>query len=118
MIANRQIESDIRRMKFESSSSPKMKTAMPPVSLFQAEDGIRDADVTGVQTCALPISALEMTAGDAMNARPRTIAARELAARALAVLEAEKITSLVVVDSAGVVEGVLHLHDLWGMELI
>src|SRR3989442_8941156 len=25
---------------------------------FQAEDGIRDADVTGVQTCALPIFAL------------------------------------------------------------
>src|SRR5437773_7435802 len=25
---------------------------------FQAEDGIRDRDVTGVQTCALPISAL------------------------------------------------------------
>src|SRR5690554_7713280 len=25
---------------------------------FQAEDGIRDADVTGVQTCALPISEL------------------------------------------------------------
>src|SRR5690554_7432918 len=26
---------------------------------FQAEDGIRDADVTGVQTCALPISKIE-----------------------------------------------------------
>src|SRR3989442_9687478 len=26
------------------------------VFFFQAEDGIRDADVTGVQTCALPIS--------------------------------------------------------------
>src|SRR6266498_5076158 len=25
---------------------------------FQAEDGIRDADVTGVQTCALPISSI------------------------------------------------------------
>src|SRR5437773_11733428 len=25
---------------------------------FQAEDGIRDRDVTGVQTCALPISAV------------------------------------------------------------
>src|SRR5207245_8192798 len=25
-------------------------------SFFQAEDGIRDATVTGVQTCALPIS--------------------------------------------------------------
>src|SRR6266498_5302558 len=27
---------------------------------FQAEDGIRDADVTGVQTCALPISAYDV----------------------------------------------------------
>src|SRR5690554_7685230 len=26
---------------------------------FQAEDGIRDADVTGVQTCALPISSTD-----------------------------------------------------------
>src|SRR5262249_59740693 len=34
---------------------------------FQAEDGIRDWSVTGVQTCALPISAAEMleaSAGD------------------------------------------------------
>src|SRR5207245_3980605 len=29
---------------------------------FQAEDGIRDATVTGVQTCALPISMLVMPA--------------------------------------------------------
>src|SRR5690606_39855285 len=28
-----------------------------PVFFFQAEDGIRDFHVTGVQTCALPISA-------------------------------------------------------------
>src|SRR6202789_1803205 len=28
----------------------------PRVFFFQAEDGIRDAVVTGVQTCALPIS--------------------------------------------------------------
>ena len=27
---------------------------------FQAEDGIRDYDVTGVQTCALPISSLRV----------------------------------------------------------
>src|SRR5436305_5731561 len=32
---------------------------------FQAEDGIRDADVTGVQTCALPISdGFELQWGD------------------------------------------------------
>jgi len=27
---------------------------------FQAEDGIRDRDVTGVQTCALPICAFAL----------------------------------------------------------
>ena len=63
-------------------------------------------------------AALTRTAGEAMNAAPRTIAASELAATALAILEERKITSLVVVDAAGRVEGVLHLHDLWGMELI
>ena len=63
-------------------------------------------------------AALGMTAGEAMNPHPRTIAAPELAARALAELEERKITSLVVVDGQGHVEGVLHLHDLWGMELI
>ncbi|MFZ0339732.1 MAG: CBS domain-containing protein, partial [Terracidiphilus sp.] len=42
----------------------------------------------------------------------------ELAARALAILEERKITSLVVVDADGKVEGVVHLHDLWGVELI
>src|SRR3989442_9492494 len=31
---------------------------------FQAEDGIRDADVTGVQTCALPIYRRELVAAD------------------------------------------------------
>jgi arabinose-5-phosphate isomerase len=41
-----------------------------------------------------------------------------LAARALAVLEEKKITSLIVVDEQGFVGGILHLHDLWGMELI
>jgi arabinose-5-phosphate isomerase len=63
-------------------------------------------------------AALSLTAGAAMNSNPRTIAAVELAARALADLEERKITSLVVVDTVGRVEGVLHLHDLWGRELI
>src|SRR5256884_4204666 len=31
------------------------------VFFFQAEDGIRDVAVTGVQTCALPISCLHLT---------------------------------------------------------
>src|SRR5256885_10482277 len=31
---------------------------------FQAEDGIRDYKVTGVQTCALPISSLNLASND------------------------------------------------------
>src|SRR5690348_16010825 len=34
---------------------------------FQAEDGIRDGRVTGVQTCALPISALKGAARFVVN---------------------------------------------------
>ncbi len=63
-------------------------------------------------------AALSRTAGEAMNPRPRTIAASELAAKALAILEERKITSLVVVGANQTVEGILHLHDLWGVELI
>ncbi len=63
-------------------------------------------------------AALSRTAGEAMNPHPRTIPAQELAARALAVLEERKITSLVVVGPDARVEGVVHLHDLWGLELI
>lgn len=63
-------------------------------------------------------AALSKTAGQTMNSNPRTIAAAELAAKALAILEERKITSLVVVDADARVEGVLHLHDLWGVELI
>jgi arabinose-5-phosphate isomerase len=63
-------------------------------------------------------AALGRTAGEAMNTHPRTVGAEELAAKALAILEERKITSLIVVDGEGRVEGVLHLHDLWGVELI
>ncbi len=63
-------------------------------------------------------AALSKTAGQAMNAHPQTISAEELAAKALAILEERKITSLIVVDAHDRVEGVLHLHDLWGVELI
>lgn len=63
-------------------------------------------------------AALGKTAGEAMNPHPRTIAADELAAKALAILEERKITSLIVVNSDQRVEGVVHLHDLWGVELI
>jgi arabinose-5-phosphate isomerase len=61
---------------------------------------------------------LDLTAGEAMTKNPRTIAAGEFAATALAVMEEKKITSLMVVDSAGKLEGIVHLHDLWSTELV
>jgi arabinose-5-phosphate isomerase len=33
-------------------------------------------------------------------------------------METHKITSVVVVDDAGKVEGVVHLHDLWRTQMI
>lgn len=62
--------------------------------------------------------ALTLTAEEAMNSSPKTIHGDELAARALKAMEENKITALVVVDDALRIEGILHLHDLWGLELI
>src|SRR5436305_4177984 len=44
---------------------------------FQAEDGIRDADVTGVQTCALPISTTLYAALNELNRPDRKIITAE-----------------------------------------
>ena len=61
---------------------------------------------------------LDLTACEAMTKNPRTIAAGEFAATALALMEEKKITSLMVVDGAGKLEGIVHLHDLWSTELV
>src|SRR5450631_599257 len=61
---------------------------------------------------------LDLTASECMTTKPRTIAATEFAATALALMEEKKITSLVVVDSDNLLLGILHLHDLWGTEMM
>jgi arabinose-5-phosphate isomerase len=61
---------------------------------------------------------LDQTAAQCMTAGPLTVGRRDLATAALAVMEQRKITSLPVVDAAGLVEGVVHLHDLWETEMI
>ncbi len=60
---------------------------------------------------------LALTAGEVMHPGGVTIAPEALAGEALRLLEERRITSLVVVGHTGAVEGVLHLHDLWGIEL-
>ncbi len=61
---------------------------------------------------------LDLTAGEAMTKNPKTIAAGEFAATALALMEEKKITSLMVVDGSDKLQGIVHLHDLWSTELV
>jgi len=61
---------------------------------------------------------LDLTAGECMTTKPRTIGANEFAATALALMEEKKITSLVVVDGGHALLGIVHLHDLWGTEMM
>src|SRR6266536_863874 len=61
---------------------------------------------------------LDRTAAQCMTAQPLTVARRDLATSALALLEERKITSLPVVDADGRVEGVVHLRDLWKTQMI
>ena len=61
--------------------------------------------------------ALGMTAADCMTRHPSTIGRRELATKALNLMEEKKITSLPVVDVQGNLEGVVHIHDLWRTEM-
>ena len=57
-------------------------------------------------------------ASDIMTRRPVTVSPEMLAAEALHTLEERKITSIVVVDSANLVKGVVHLHNLWRTGLV
>jgi arabinose-5-phosphate isomerase len=57
------------------------------------------------------------TAGASMTPRPHTIDGAELAAAALQRMEEKHITSIFVCDDAGRPVGVVHLHDLWRLEL-
>jgi len=60
---------------------------------------------------------LELTAADCMTRNPTTLPKTELAASALRVMEEKKITSVLVVDGNGRLEGVVHIHDLWTLQL-
>ena len=62
---------------------------------------------------------LDLRAADVMTRNPVAIPRTMLAAAALNIMEQRKITSLVVAGDGEVrrIEGVLHIHDLWRMDL-
>ena len=57
-------------------------------------------------------------AAECMTKTPVLVGRHELATAALDLLETRKITSLLVTDEKGRIEGVLHLHDLWKTEMV
>ena len=61
---------------------------------------------------------LEMRASDGMTKTAQTIGPHVLASEALNLMEKKKITSVVVVDEGRHALGVVHLHDLWTLELM
>jgi arabinose-5-phosphate isomerase len=61
---------------------------------------------------------LSLTAAECLTANPKTISPNEFAMAALNIMEEKKITSLVVTGPGGAVEGIIHLHDLWGTQMV
>jgi len=61
---------------------------------------------------------LSMTAAQCLNPNPQTVKPSILASEALTLMEKRRITSVVVVDDTRRVLGVVHLHDLWGLQLV
>src|SRR5256885_12017313 len=59
------------------------------IFFFQAEDGIRDYKVTGVQTCALPISSFGVCALDHVCGSPGDVAQRMVRAADAALYESK-----------------------------
>lgn len=61
---------------------------------------------------------LDTTAVECMTPNPKVVRPDEFATAALNIMEQKKITSLPVVDARGRLQGILHLHDLWGTEMV
>ncbi len=57
-------------------------------------------------------------AGDVMHAAPRTVRADSLAVEAVALMEQHRITSVLVVDDAGILCGALNTNDLMRAKVI
>ncbi len=109
------------------------ETRMPDVIYEMSKKGLGMTTVVDAAGCLAGIvtdgdlrrlmekhrgAALEISAGQCMTRGAQTIGPREMASEALNRMEKSKITSVVVVDDEQRVLGVVHLHDLWTLELM
>jgi arabinose-5-phosphate isomerase len=117
----------------ENAPSVRPTTKMPDVIYEMSRKGLGLAAVTESTGKLLGIitdgdlrrvmqkrqeNVLALTAADCMTKNPITLSRTELAASALRIMEEKKITSLLITDPAGKLEGVLHIHDLWTLQLL
>ncbi len=61
---------------------------------------------------------VKMKLADCMTRNPQTIGPDVLASEALTLMEKRRITCVIVIDEQRRVLGVVHLHDLWGLQLV
>jgi arabinose-5-phosphate isomerase len=117
----------------ENAPSVRPNTKMPEVIYEMSRKGLGLAAVTDANGKLLGIitdgdlrrvmqkrqeNVLALTAADCMTKNPVTLARTELAASALRLMEEKKITSLLITDPTGKLQGVLHIHDLWTLQLL
>ena len=123
----------VERLMHTGSSVPRVEpgTPMSDVVRTMTEAGLGmscvtegSGEVAGIVTdgdlrrrLAGPGELLTLTAADVMTRSPLTIDASALAGEALRLMEARRVTSLIVVDDRRRLAGVVHLHDLWRTDL-
>jgi arabinose-5-phosphate isomerase len=105
----------MRDVIYEMSSKKLGMTCVVDAATKRLVGIITDGDLRRHMTAASDI--LTRAAGEIMTPDPVTVRGAMLAVEAMNIMEARKITSLVVVDDDGGVEGVLHVHDLWRTQL-
>jgi len=108
-----------------------LSTKLPDVIYEMSKKGlgmttvVRDGRLAGIVTdgdlrrlmLKRGSESFELSAGEVMTKNPVTIDAHELAGAALNLMEQRKITSVVVVDAEKRVRGIVHIHDLWTLQL-
>jgi arabinose-5-phosphate isomerase len=123
----------VENVMVSGSAAPVVKTTTPMPEVFHEMSSKRlgmttvtDADgrLVGVFTdgdlrrlMSRSANVLGLTAGEVMTPNPITIRRELLAVEALKIMETHKITSVIVTDSRGSVDGVVHLHDLWRLQM-
>ena len=82
------------------------------VAIIDAEQTLLGIITDGDLRRNLSRDLVDKTVGEVMTKDPKTITPDALAAEALSIMNSKSITSLLVVDEANIVRGLIHIHDL------